>query len=53
MSKIIKSVKGIFGQLIHYEDSRYAGESWPGLFEGSYEHYDANGRYTGYGNLQV
>ena len=48
MSKNIKSVKGFFGQLIHYEDGRYAGESWPGLFEGSYDHYNGSGRYTGY-----
>ena len=48
MSKQITSVKGLFGQIIHYEDGRRVGESWPGLFEGSYDHYDADGRYAGY-----
>ena len=48
MKRRIKSVKGLFGQLIHYEDGIKTGESWPGLFEGSYEHYDANGKYAGY-----
>ena len=48
MSRIIKSIKGFFGQIIHYEDGRYAGESWPGLFKGSFDHYDANGKYAGY-----
>ena len=48
MKRRIKSHKGFFGQLIHYEDGIKIGESWPGLFEGSYEHYDANGKYVGY-----
>lgn len=48
MSKIIKSIKGLFGQIIHYKDGVKAGESWPGLFEGSQNHYDAEGRYVGY-----
>lgn len=48
MAKRIDTVKGLFGQLIHYEDGRYVGESWPGMFKGSYDHYDANGRYSGY-----
>ena len=48
MKRRIKSVKGLFGQLIHYEDGIKTGESWPGLFEGSYEYYDANSKYAGY-----
>ena len=48
MSKRIESVKGLFGQMIHYKDGVKVGESWPGLFEGSWDHYDAGGRYTGY-----
>ena len=48
MSKRFKSIKGLFGQTIHYEDGIKIGESWPGLFEGSQKHYDANGRYIGY-----
>ena len=48
MRKRFKSIKGLFGQTIHYEDGIKIGESWPGLFEGSQKHYDANGRYIGY-----
>ena len=48
MRRRIKSIKGFFGQLIHYEDSTKVGESWPGLFDGSLSHYDADGRYIGY-----
>ena len=49
MPKHYTSVDGLFGQKIHYdENGNYAGESWPGLFEGSMEHYDANGKYAGY-----
>ena len=48
MAGNIKSVKGLFGQLIHYKDGQYAGESWPGMFKGSYDHYKADGEYSGY-----
>lgn len=48
MSKRIKSVKGIFGQIIHYKDGIKVGESWPGLLSGLQNHYDADGRYIGY-----
>lgn len=48
MSKRIKSIKGLFGQIIHYADGIRIGESWPGLFEGSQKHYDADGKYIGY-----
>lgn len=48
MVKRINTIKGIWGQLIHYQDGVKVGESWPGLFNGSYEHYDVNGQYAGY-----
>lgn len=48
MKRRIKSVKGLFGQIIHYENGVKVGESWPGLFKDSYDHYDANGGYVGY-----
>ena len=48
MSRRIKSIKGLFGQTIHYEDGIKVGESWPGLFGGSLNHYDTDGRYVGY-----
>ena len=44
MPKHYTTIDGLFGQRIHYhENGNYAGKSWPGLFEGSMEHYDANG----------
>lgn len=48
MSQRIKSIKGLFGQIIHYEDGVKVGESWPGLFSGTQKNYDASGRYVGY-----
>lgn len=45
---IWKSIKGLFGQTIHYKDGQYAGESWDGIVPGSKTHYDANGSYAGY-----
>lgn len=48
MKRRIKSVKGVFDQLIHYENGIKVGESWPELFKGSYEHYAVNGKYAGY-----
>lgn len=48
MNKRIKSIKGLLGQIIHYKDGLKIGESWPGLFGGSQNHYDAEGRYMGY-----
>ena len=48
MSRRTKSTKGLFGQIIHYKDGIKIGESWPGLFSGSLNHYDADGRYVGY-----
>lgn len=48
MTKKMKSIKGRFGQTIHYENGVKVGESWPGLLEGSQNHYDADGKYAGY-----
>jgi len=48
MKKRIHTIKGFFGQLLHYQDGVKIGESWSGLFQGSYDHYDANGQYAGY-----
>lgn len=53
MSKQIKSIKGLFGQIIHYKDGIKVGESWPGLFEGSQNHYDADGKYIGYSDRGI
>jgi len=48
MSRRIHSIKGLFGQTIHYEDGIKVGENWPGLLSESQNHYDAEGRYIGY-----
>lgn len=48
MSKRIKSIKGLFGQIIHYKDGVKVGESWTGLFTGSFNHYDAKGKHIGH-----
>lgn len=53
MSKNIKSIKGMFGQTIHYKDGIKVGESWPGVFEGSQKHYDADGKYIGYSDCGI
>jgi len=53
MSKQIKSVKGLFGQIIHYKNGVKVGESWPGLLCGSQNHYDADGRYIGYSDCGI
>ena len=42
-----KSVQGLFGQTIHYdENGNKVGESWPGLFGGE-NHYDQDGTFIG------
>ena len=53
MRRRVKSIKGLFGQTIHYEDGVKIGESWPGLFEGSQNHYDAGGKYMGYSDRGI
>lgn len=44
---IFRSIKGLFGQTIHYKDGVKVGESWDGLIPGTKNHYDANGSYVG------
>lgn len=53
MKRNIRSEKGLFGQTIHYENGVKVGESWPGLFEGSQNHYDADGKYAGYSDRGI
>ena len=48
MSRHIETVEGLFGEKIHYENGKKVGESWPGLFSGSYDHYDADGNKVGH-----
>lgn len=45
---IIESFKGLFGQITHYKEGKYIGESLPGPFENSFNHYSADGSYCGY-----
>lgn len=45
---IWKSIKGLFGQIIHYKDGVKVGESWDGLIPGTKNHYDVNGSYVGH-----
>lgn len=45
---IWKSIKGLFGQTIHYKDGVKVGESWDGFIPGTKNHYDANGSYVGH-----
>ncbi len=44
----LETIKGFFGQFIHYKDGVRVGESWPGMIDGSYNHYDQSGNYAGY-----
>ena len=44
---IWKSIKGLFGQTIHYKDGIRVGETWDGLIPGTKKHYDADGKYVG------
>ena len=53
MSRRIHSVKGLFGQTIHYEDGIKVGESWPGLLRSSQNHYDVEGKYIGYSDRGI
>lgn len=41
------TIKGLFGQLIHYKDGVRVGESWQGLFDNSYRHYSNTEGYVG------
>lgn len=42
-----ETVKGLFGQLIHFQDGQKVGESWDGLISGTRNHYDASGSFVG------
>ena len=44
---IWKSIKGLFGQTIHYKDGKYAGETWDGFISGTKNHYNADGSCAG------
>ena len=48
MSDRITTIEGLFGEKIHYKDGKKIGESWPGVFSGSYNHYDQAGTKVGY-----
>lgn len=48
MQQRFKTIKGFFGQFVHYKDGIKVGESWPSIFKGSYTHYDTDGQYNGY-----
>ena len=45
---IFKSIKGFFGQTIHYKDGAKVGETWDGFIPGTKNHYDADGEHVGY-----
>ena len=48
----VRTVEGLFGELNHYnEQGEKIGESWRGLFGGSWDHYDSNGSYAGYSDV--
>lgn len=44
---IWKSIKGLFGQTIHYKDGVKVGETWDGLLPGTQNHYGADGGFVG------
>lgn len=49
-----KSVPGLFGGIIHYdENGNEVGYSWEGVTTGGYNHYDANGNMVGYSDRGV
>lgn len=50
---IIKSIKGLFGQTIHYKDGVKVGETWDSFIPGVKNHYDANGTKTGYSSKSI
>jgi len=47
MSSQIETIDGLFGEKLHYKDGEKVGESWPGLFGGTYNHYDRDGAFIG------
>lgn len=42
------TVKGLFGQLIHYKDGVRIGESRPSIIKGVYNHYSDDNGYVGH-----
>ena len=43
------STPGLFGEIIHKnERGDVVGYSWPGMFDGSYNHYNANMELSGH-----
>jgi hypothetical protein len=44
---IFQSIKGFFGQTIHYKDGERIGETWDGLLPGTKNHYRADGSFAG------
>ena len=49
----IETIDGFFGEKIHYKNGERVGESWPGLFGGSYNHYDTEGVCVGHSDVGV
>lgn len=47
MSRHIETIEGLFGEKIHYENGEKIGETWEGLFPGTYNHYDTDGDKVG------
>lgn len=45
---IIKSIKGLFGQTIHYKNGIKVGETWDSFIPGVKNHYDVSGEHVGY-----
>lgn len=44
---IWKSIKGFFGQTIHYKDGVKVGETWDSIVPGTKNHYNADGGFAG------
>ena len=44
---IWKSIKGLFGQTIHYKDGIKVGETWDSFIPGTKKHYNVDGSYIG------
>lgn len=43
----IKSIKGLWGQIIHFKNGVRVGETWDGIIPGSKKHFDADRSYAG------
>lgn len=53
MLKHIETIEGLFGEKIHYQNGKKIGESWPGFFSGSYNHYDVDGNKIGSSDVGI